>query len=273
MPEPVLVTGATGTQGGAVARGLLAAGYPVQALVRNPSSDRALALVDAGATLVKGDLLDVDSLTSAFSQVGVVYAITTPFDSGTGEEERQGATIIAGAEASGLGWLVLASVASADRTDAVPHFASKRHIELQLAATTVPWTVIAPSYFYENVLGSMDAIRQGALPMAIPPDKPLAQVALTNLGQLVATVIGRRRQLLHTRVEVAGDAPTPAEMAAAFGARYENVPLDQIASPDMQAMYTFLSEQGYAVDPVAVRARYPEVPWVGFADWAAALKP
>ena len=68
------------------------------------------------------------------------------------------------------------------------------------------------------------------------------------------------------------DAPTPAEMAAAFGAQYQNIPLDQITSPDMHAMYTFLSEQGYAVDPVAVRARYPEVAWVSFAAWAAALK-
>jgi hypothetical protein len=62
-------------------------------------------------------------------------------------------------------------------------------------------------------------------------------------------------------------------MAAAFGAQYQNIPLDQITSPDMHAMYTFLSEQGYAVDPVAVRARYPEVAWVSFAAWAAALKP
>jgi uncharacterized protein YbjT (DUF2867 family) len=273
MPEPVLVTGATGTQGGAVARGLLAAGYPVRALVRNPSSDRAQALLDAGATLVKGDLLDVDSLTSAFSETSVVYAITTPFESGTGEEERQGATIIAAAEAAGLKWLVLASVASADRTDAVPHFASKRHVELQLASTTVPWTVIAPSYFYENLLGSIDSIRSGVLPMAVPADKPLAQVSLENLGELVVTVLGQRAEHLGIRVEVAGDAPTPAEMAAAFGARYQNIPLDQITSPDMHAMYTFLSEQGYAVDPVAVRARYPAVAWVSFAAWAAALKP
>jgi uncharacterized protein YbjT (DUF2867 family) len=271
MSEPVLVTGATGTQGGAVARGLLAAGYPVQALVRDPSSDRAQALLDSGATLVKGDLLDRPSLTAAFAETSVVYAITTPFESGTGEEERQGATIIAAAEATGLGWLVLASVASADRTDAVPHFASKRHVELQLAATALPWTVIAPSYFYENLLGSLEEIRSGVLPIAVPAEKPLAQVSLANLGQLVATVLGQRAEHLGLRVEVAGDAPTPTQMAAAFGARYQEVPLDEIASPDLNAMYTFLSEVGYAVDPVAVRARYPEVPWVSFSDWAGSV--
>ncbi len=62
-PESVLVLGATGTQGGAVARGLLAAGYQVRALVRDSSSSRAQALADEGATLVTGDLLDAASLT------------------------------------------------------------------------------------------------------------------------------------------------------------------------------------------------------------------
>ena len=62
-------SGATGTHGGAVARGLLAADYQVRALVRDSSSSRAQALADAGATLVTGDLLDVASLTPAFMEV------------------------------------------------------------------------------------------------------------------------------------------------------------------------------------------------------------
>ena len=161
-PESVLVLGATGTHGGAVARGLLAAGYQVRALVRDSSSSRAQALAAAGATLVTGDLLDVASLTPAFTEVDAVYAVTTPFENGTAGEERQGEAIIAAAETAGLGWLALASVASADKVSSVPHFASKWHIEQRLAAGSVPWTVIAPGYFYENVLGSMPAINGGA---------------------------------------------------------------------------------------------------------------
>jgi uncharacterized protein YbjT (DUF2867 family) len=270
-PESVLVLGATGTQGGAVARGLLAAGYQVRALVRDSSSSRARALAEAGATLVTGDLLDAASLTPAFTEVDAVYAVTTPFESGAGAEERQGEAIITAAETAGLGWLVLASVASADKVGSVPHFASKWQIEQRLAAGSVPWTVVAPGYFYENVLGSMPAISGGVLPIAIPPDKPLAQVALANLGQLVATVLAQRGEHLGLRVEVAGDDPTPRQMAAAFGAEYEHVPFAAVANPDVRAMYEFLSEHGYSVDPRALRARYPEVGWISYAEWASAL--
>jgi len=270
-PASVLVLGATGIHGGAVARGLLAADFQVRALVRDSSSSRAQALADAGATLVTGDLLDVAALTPAFAEVDAVYAVTTPFENGAAGEERQGDAIIAAAETAGLAWLVLASVASAGEVASVPHFASKWQIEQRLAAGSVPWTVVAPGYFYENVLGSMPAINGGLLPITIPPDKPLAQVALANLGQLVATVLAQRGEHLGVRVEVAGDDPTPLQMAAAFGVQYEQVPFAAVANPDVRAMYEFLSERGYSVDPLALRARYPEVDWISYTEWAAAL--
>src|ERR1700735_5168199 len=88
-PTPILVFGATGTQGGAVARALLAKSVPVRALVRNPSSDRAKALLNLGAELVVGDLTDEWSLAQALSAVPVAYAITTPFENGPDAEVRQ----------------------------------------------------------------------------------------------------------------------------------------------------------------------------------------
>jgi len=269
-PESVLVLGATGTQGGAVARGLLAAGYTVQALVRETGTARAQALAAEGIELVPGDLLDRPSLTYAFSGADAVYAITTPFQHGAGEEERQGETIIAAASDAGLGWLVFASVASAGRAP-IPHFTSKWHVEQRLAASDLAWTVIAPSYFYENVLRSMHSIRERRLPMAIPADKPLHQVALADLGALVAAVLARPDEHLRQRVEIAGDAPTPTQMAAALGASYEAVPLDIMreSNQDMFAMYSFLSTEGYGIDVPAVRARYFEVAWTSFAEWAS----
>jgi uncharacterized protein YbjT (DUF2867 family) len=269
-PNSVLVLGATGTQGGAVARGLLAAGYTVQALVRESGTARAQALAAEGIELVPGDLLDRPSLTYAFSGADVVYAITTPFEHGAGEEERQGETIVAAATDAGLEWLVFASVAAAGRAP-IPHFNSKWQIEQRLAASELAWTVIAPSYFYENVLGSMDAIRTRRLPMALPADKPLHQIALADLGALVATVLARPAEHLRQRVEIAGDDPTPAQMAAALGATYEAVPLEVIRerSEDLFSMYSFLSAEGYGIDVAAVRARYFEVAWTSFAEWAS----
>jgi uncharacterized protein YbjT (DUF2867 family) len=270
--EPVLVLGATGTQGGAVARALLDSGRPVHALVRSSAGDRARSLADRGARLVEGDLHDRRSLAHAFGDVAAAYAITTPFELGAQDEDRQGEAILAAAAEAGLQWLILASVASADRAD-VPHFQSKARIEARLRASDLDWTVIAPSYFYENVLGSRPAIQQGRLPLALSPDRPLHQVALADLGATVAAVLARREEHLGRRIEIAGDAPTPAQMARAIGVQYEQVALSQVheRNPDLAAMYGFLEREGYGIDVAAVRARYPEVDWMSFDDWAQTI--
>lgn len=270
MSDPVLVLGATGTHGGAVARALLdAGGRPVHALVRDPGTPRAGALVDAGAVLVTGDLDDPGSLATAFAELGAVYAVTTPFEAGAGEEEQQGANIIAAAREVGLPWLLLASVAAANRAP-VPHFRSKARIEQHLMDTDIPWTVVAPSYFYENTFAARAAIRDGRLPIALPSNKPLHQVALADLGALVVAILGRREEHLGARVEVAADDPTPQAMAGALGVRYEQIPLAELRhrSEDLAAMYEFLADEGYGIDTAALRDRYPEVSWASFADWA-----
>lgn len=268
----VLVTGATGTQGGAVLRALLVDGGPrVSALVRDPSAPKAVALADLGVELRRGDLGDPASLEAAFADVDAVYAVTTPFAGGGADAEvQQGEAIVAAAERAGLAWLVLASVAAADRA-AVPHFASKARIEARLAASSVPWTVVAPSYFYENVAGAArEAAQTGTLSLPMPGDVPLHQVALADLGAVVVAILGRRDEHLGVRVEVAGDDPTPAAMAAALGVAYAAAPLEPVRarSADLGAMYEFLAGPGYGIDVTALRARYPEVAWRSFADWA-----
>lgn len=267
---PVLVFGATGTQGGAVARELLVRGVAVQALVRRADSERARMLAELGARLVVGDLGDERSLVDALSSVSVAYAITTPFEAGADAEVRQGDAIIRAAVGAGLPWLILASVAAAGRAE-VPHFQSKARIEEALRGAAVPWTVVAPSYFYENVLGSREAILGGVLPMALPADTPLHQVALRDLGAVVAAILDRRDEHLSARIEIAGDAPTPREMASALGVRAVQTPLGELRerNRDLAAMYAFLAEVGYGIDVAALRARYPEVVWTTFASWAA----
>ena len=272
-PASVLVFGATGTQGGAVARELLARAVPVRALVRDPHSELAHALAKSGAQLVVGDLRDERSLARAMSSTPVAYAITTPFEDGADAEVRQGEAIIRAAVEAGLPWLIFASVAAAPRAE-VPHFQSKARIEERLRDASVPWTVVAPSYFYENVIGSRAAILQGLLPLPMPVEKPLHQVGLRDLGAVVAAILDRREEHLSERVEIAADAPTPTEMAGALGARAVETPLDELRerSPDLAALYAFLAADGYGIDVRAVRARYPEVAWMGFAEWAAALE-
>jgi uncharacterized protein YbjT (DUF2867 family) len=217
-------------------------------------------------------MLDSGSLIEPLSQVEAAYAVTTPFGGGAEEEERQGEAIVAAARAASLPWLLFGSVASAERAR-VPHFQSKARIERRLRESSVPWTVIAPSYFYENVLGAREAVAAGELRLALPPDTPLHQVALANLGAVVRAVLARREEHFSARIEVAGDAPTPAGMAAAFGARHVELPLERVRerSADLAAMYEFLADPGYGIDVEAVRARYPEVAWLSYAEWARTI--
>jgi uncharacterized protein YbjT (DUF2867 family) len=269
---PVLVFGATGTHGGAVARELLARAIAVRAFVRDPQSPRARALSESGVGLLVGDLDDQSSIARALAGSPIAYAVTTPFERGAQEEVRQGEAIVGAAIEAQLPWLIYASVAAAARAN-VPHFQSKAQIEERLRDSPLAWTVLAPSYFYENVLGSGEEIRQGRLSMPMPANKPLHQVALGDLGALVAAVLGRREEHLCARVEVAGDAPTPSAMAHALGVAFHETPLAEVGerSSDLAAMYSFLSSEGYGIDVSALRARYPEVPWRRFSEWAAAL--
>lgn len=274
--DPVLVTGATGTHGGAVVRALLAAGRRVRALTRDPRADRARQLAGLGAELVAGDLLDGDSLRAAMTATAAVYAVTTPFSDSPKAELEQGKQIIAAAAQAEVSWLILASVASADRGTGIPHFESKAQIEQHLRSSQVPHTVVAPTYFYENLGDPVQTIASGELILPLTESRPLQQVALADLGRLVASLIGRRAEFLGARIEVAGDQPTPGQMAAALSVaggravRYRRISVEEIAerSGDLATMYRFLEQTGYQVDLEALRGRFPEVRWTSFAAWA-----
>ncbi|EFG65767.1 NmrA family NAD(P)-binding protein [Streptomyces sp. SPB074] len=274
----IAVLGATGGQGGAVVAALREAGRPVRAVVRDPAGAGARALAASGVEVVAADLRDTDSLAAAFAGTAAAFAVTTPFEAGLEAEKEQGVAIVDAAARSALPFLVMASVASADRETGVPHFETKAHTEKILAASGLPAAVVAPTYFYDNVFGELQEVADGEISMALPPDVRLQQVSRTDLGRLVAAVLADPERWRGRRVEVAGDDPTPAEMARDIGRAaggqvdFRQLPLDSVArvSPDRAAMYTFLAEVGYQVDIPALRAAFPEIPWTSYADWAAA---
>ncbi len=105
----IVVTGATGLQGGTVARHLLAEGWHVRALTRNAASKQALALVDAGAEVVQGDMGDIASLRAVFVGAYGVYSLQNPFISGPEAEVRQGKNVAEVAKESGVQHLVYGS--------------------------------------------------------------------------------------------------------------------------------------------------------------------
>src|SRR5882672_2855851 len=148
----VLVSGATGKQGGAVVEALLTRGHQVRALTRNAASPAANRLRQQGVEIAVGDFTDHDALVRAARGVDAVYAMSTPYEQGAETETAQGMTITDAAKAAGVAHLIYSSVASANRATGMPHFDSKYAVEKHLQASGIPYTIVAPVFFMENLL-------------------------------------------------------------------------------------------------------------------------
>ena len=166
----VVVTGATGKQGGAVVKSLLERGHEVRAITRSTDSAKARELANAGVTLVRASLEDTAALTKALEGATSLFAMTTPFEGGTQAETRQGISAADAAKAAGV-HLVYTSVGSANRQTGVPHFDSKYEVEKHIAKIGVRATILAPVYFMENLYFGKEQLAKGHLRHAALADE------------------------------------------------------------------------------------------------------
>ena len=176
----VMVTGATGQQGGAVTRALLKKGHHVRAMVRDTESEKAVPLANMGVELVVGDMEDTASVAAAAQGVDSIFAVTSPFVLGTDHETVHGKNLVDGAVAAGIGHFVYSSVASADKETKVPHFESKWEVEKHLAESGLNWTVTAPAFFFENISSPWLAadLANGRYRQAMPADRDLQMIGV-----------------------------------------------------------------------------------------------
>ena len=137
-----LVTGATGQQGGAVARRLLESGFRVRGMARNTESEPSKHLRVMGAEMVRAEFADAESLTTVLKGVDVVFAMTTPFEEGVDAETAQGVALVDAAAAAGVDHFVFSSVASANKATGIPHFDSKYRVEERLVSSDLRWSDI-----------------------------------------------------------------------------------------------------------------------------------
>lgn len=265
--------GATGAQGGAVVRALLESGATVRGITRRTDSASARRLSAAGVEVVAADLSDETSVAQAFTGVDGAYALTTPFEDGPEAEVAQGRTILDAALAAQVPHLVFSSVADADQHTGIPHFDSKAEVEESLARSGLSYTIVGPSYFYDNMLGGLDDIKAGVFALPLPADTTLQQLSRRDLGRFVAAVLTDPDPVRGMRIDIASDEPTPQQMTAAIAAalgkpvRLATSDPDDIGSDDMRAMFGFLAAGGYTVDIPALHAQYPQVGWQSFTDW------
>ncbi|MFF4753406.1 NmrA family NAD(P)-binding protein [Streptomyces sp. NPDC002514] len=294
-PAPVLVTGATGRQGGATARALLAAGVPVRALVRDASADRAKAVEALGAELVTGDLHDRASVIRAAEGARAVFSVQMPALTAEGfdfdGEVTQGVNLIEGARAAGVPQFVHTSVSGAGQHTRTPGWTAGRWatLEASLGAKSAVqdrlreagfphWTLLKPGFFMENFLPSMAFLFprgvEGGLVSVLNPGTRLSLAAVDDIGAAAAAAVAAPERFDGVELELASDYLSMTEIAEVLS-RALGVPLsapdmteeEALAAgmPPMGAGHAWMNMAGQPARPEYARAL--GIPLTGFAQW------
>jgi uncharacterized protein YbjT (DUF2867 family) len=265
--KTILVTGATGNQGGAIARHILQRGnFKVRAFVRDVNKPVALALKQIGAELVSGDFNNRASLDRALEGVWGVFSVQT-FRDGLETEIREGKAVADAALQKGVQHFVYSSVGSAERNTGVPHFDSKFQVEEYIRACRLPYTILRPVFFFYNYNLMRPMIEAGKLSQPLSPDKKLQQLSEEDYGSIVSEVFERPTDFINHEIEVASVDMTMTEIAAAFShvlgrtVKYQQVPFEafeQQAGAEITTMYRWFENVGYAADFVELKRDFPE---------------
>src|SRR5919112_2438132 len=265
----ILVCGATGSQGGAVARSLLDRGFRVRALTRDPQKPEAQALANQGAEVVQGDMED----RSAMAQVLVegiygVFSVQNFWETGYDREVQQGKTVADAAKAAGVEHFVYSSVGSAHRQTGIPHFESKWEIEEHVRQIGLPYTILRPVFLMQNWEWTREMILGGTLAQPFDPDQPLQQVAVEDIGAFAAIAFENPARWVGREVDLAGDEQTMPEIADTFSrvigreVSYYQVPWDQFeeqVGEEVTLNSRWMNDVGYEADIAALRQEYPEL--------------
>ena len=259
----IVVIGATGKQGGAVARHLLADGFRVRAFVRDVEKPAALALAGQGAQLAVGDMDVPESLDAAFEGAYGVFSVQGWLPDGVEAEARRGIAMAEAASRAGTQQFVYSSVGGAELGTGIPHFESKWRIEQRIRDLELPATIWRPVYFMENLLWQRDSIIAGHLAPPLDPSVPVQFITVEDVGAFVACSFRNPGTWLGHTTEIAGDQRTFVEVAEVLGrALGHEVLLDDTVLPREQErveMMQWFEKAGYHADIDKLRRMLPSL--------------
>ena len=270
----ILVTGATGNQGGATARHLLADGWHVRALVRDATTPAAAALAAAGAKLVRGDLDDRASIDAAVRGAYGAYSV----QSANPSEIAQGKTIADAAKAAGVQHLVYSSVGGAESQNSfylergwgpIDKWQIEEHIrDLDLAAT-----ILRPAGFMEDFTSPARFFQSGSLNVPWHDDLVMQLIAIDDIGAFAALALANPEGYLGKAMEITGDRLTAPQIADALSTSagrpvpHTQVPLQTLweYAPEAAQVFTWASERYYDTDLAPLRQAHPGL--MDFSTW------
>lgn len=265
----ILVTGATGQQGGATVRHLLTNGWRVRALSRDPHQPAAQALLKAGAEVVQGDIDDRPSLEAATHGVYGVFSIQPHSD----DEARQGKYIADAARNAGIQHFVYTSVGNAEKLYHRSVNVGKWEIEQYIHNLGLPATILRPAGFMDSLAHPLYGVTSDTLAIPIAPDTAYPLIAVSDIAAFVSLAFDWPDTYLGKTIELVGDAPTPPQIAASISRAvgrsisYVQTPIEFLRQQNAEIARAceFLNENRSTVDIPALRKLHPDL--MDFESW------
>jgi uncharacterized protein YbjT (DUF2867 family) len=266
----VAVTGATGRQGGAVARRLVAEGWRVRGLSRNPEGKPARRLAGAGVDVVRVDMADRAALVEVLRGAHAVFSVQNPMISGIESEVVQGTNVADAAKSVGVSHVVYASAGVGVAGTGVGSWESKLRIEAHMREIGLPVTVLRPTAFMELMTDRayFPAVSTWQLmPKLMGADRPVYWISVDDVAAVAARVLADPERFLGRDVPLAADVKSIAECReiwrAVTGRAPRRLPLpvpvfERFVGSDLPTMWRWLRSGKVDVDPAETRAIVPD---------------
>jgi uncharacterized protein YbjT (DUF2867 family) len=265
----VVVCGATGRQGGAVARRLVAQGWNVRALTRRPDRKEARALAAMGCEVIQADMENIDSLRSAFSGAYGIFSVQNGLASGFDREVIQGRNVADIASQEGVAHLVYASAGTGQLGTGISSWEAKLDVEDHMSRLGLPFTSLRPQAFMELMTDKSYYPAVGTWriwPQLSGEDKGIAWLAVEDVGAVTATVLAQPERYVGQSLVLVADVVSLAECRELYreimGKPPTTFPLpvwlfDRFTRGDVTAIWRWVKTGTYEVDTAPTRAIHP----------------
>jgi uncharacterized protein YbjT (DUF2867 family) len=267
--KTILVMGATGQQGGATARHLLAQGWRVRALVRDHQKPAAVALRQTGVEIVQGDFEDDASLEAAMQGIYGVFSVQPHSD----DETHQGKRVADVALIAGVQHFVYTSVGCADELFQLGINIGKWEIEQHIQKIGLPATMLRPAGFMDSLISPSYGVSGDTLAIPIKPDVAYQLIAVDDIGAFTALAFASPEDYLGQTLTLIGDAPTPPQIAASIShatgqaISYHQIPIETLRqqNPEVARACEFINGGGFKGDISRLRKLHPGL--LDFDSW------
>ncbi|PJZ48817.1 NmrA/HSCARG family protein [Leptospira saintgironsiae] len=272
----ILVFGATGQQGGETAKYLLKNHWKVRAFTRSPSSENSLMLKKFGAEIFQGDMEDSTSLDSAMSGVYGVFSVQPPEwepnESTDTNEIKVGISVADSAKKAKVSHLVYSSVIGAERQSSFR--THKWEVEKYIHNLGIPFTILRPTGFMENLIHPRSGIPGGLLYETVSPDSRIHMISVEDIGAFAGLAFENPEKYLGRTIDLVGDSLTPLQIVDILSMfldrriEYMRIPLETVYSHNkiLGQLTEWINREGYPkVDLDSLRNVYPGL--LSFSQW------